>query len=323
MKSPNKEGSIMKRRILLAVTLFIVALSTVACAGQGARSEQVFTEGESAAVYAVPAEAPMSDFAAGQSMDAEVGVTNQIPRSQERLIIRTADMSITAADTEATLAQIAAMADSSGGWVVSSNIYQSSDTYKTGYVTIRVPAEGFQSVLDAISGLAVEVTNLSTSGQDVTEEYVDLSARLSNQEATAARLRQFLEESTNVEDALAVNVELSRVEGEIEALKGRIQFLEQSSAFSSITVNVSPDALAQPIQVGGWRPSGVAKDAIEALITMLQVLANAAIWFVLFAVPILIVIAIPFVLLIWVIKRLRRRESRVAARETGDTDTDA
>lgn len=312
----------MKRRILLAVTLFIVALSAVACAGQGARSEQVMTE-ESAAVYAVPAEAPMSDFAAGQSMDAEMGVTNQIPRSQERLIIRTADMSITAADTEATLAQIAAMADSSGGWVVSSNIYQSSDTYKTGYVTIRVPAEGFQSVLDAISGLAVEVTNLSTSGQDVTEEYVDLSARLSNQEATAARLRQFLEESTNVEDALAVNVELSRVEGEIEALKGRIQFLEQSSAFSSITVNVSPDALAQPIQVGGWRPSGVAKDAIEALITMLQVLANAAIWFVLFALPILIVIAIPFVLLIWVIKRLRRRESRVAARETGDTDTGA
>lgn len=323
MKSPNKEGSIMKRRILLAVTLFIVVLSAVACAGQGARSEQVMTE-ESAAVYAVPAEAPAADFAVNQSFDAvEAEATGQLPGSQERLIIRTADMSITAADTEATLAQIAAMADSSGGWVVSSNIYQSSDTYKTGYVTIRVPSEGFQSVLDAIAGLAVEVTNLSTSGQDVTEEYVDLNARLSNQEATAARLRQFLEESTNVEDALAVNVELSRVEGEIEALKGRIQFLEQSSAFSSITVNVSPDALAQPIQVGGWRPSGVAKDAIEALITMLQVLANAAIWFVLFALPILVVIAIPFVLLIWVIKRLRRRESRVAARETGDTDTGA
>ncbi len=318
MKSPNKEGSIMKRRILLAVTLLIAVLSLTACASGGTR--QSVSE-ESAAAF--PSAAPMPDFAAGESMDAEMGVANQLPSSQERLIIRTADMSITAADTEVTLAQIAAMADSSGGWVVSSNIYQSSDTYKSGYVTIRVPSEGFQSVLDAIAGLAVEVTNLSTSGQDVTEEYVDLSARLSNQEATAARLRQFLEESTNVEDALAVNVELSRVEGEIEALKGRIQFLEQSSAFSSISVNVSPDALAQPIQVGGWRPSGVAKDAIEALITMLQVLANAAIWFVLFAVPILVVIAIPFVLLIWVIKRLRRRESRVAARETGDTDTDA
>ena len=304
----------MKRRILLAITLLIAALSLTACASGGTQS----VSEESAAAF--PSEAPMPEFAAGQneSLDAEMGVANQLPSGQERLIIRTADMSITAADTEATLAQIAAMADSSGGWVVSSNIYQSSDTYKSGYVTIRVPSEGFQSVLDAIAGLAVEVSGLSTSGQDVTEEYVDLSARLNNLEATAARLRQFLEESRNVEDALAVNVELSRVEGEIEALKGRMQYLEQSSAFSSITVNVSPDALAQPIQVGGWRPSGVAKDAIEALINMLQVLANAAIWFVLFALPVLLVLAIPFVLLIWVIKRLRRRESRVTESEGED-----
>ena len=173
----------MKRRILLAITLLIAALSLTACASGGTQS----VSEESAAAF--PSEAPMADFAAGESMDAEMGVANQIPRGQERLIIRTADMSITAADTEATLNRIAAMADSSGGWVVNSNIYQSSDTYKSGYVTIRVPSEGFQSVLDAIAGLAVEVSGLSTSGQDVTEEYVDLSARLSNLEATAARLR--------------------------------------------------------------------------------------------------------------------------------------
>ena len=89
-------------------------------------------------------------------------------------------------------------------------------------------------------------------------------------------------------------------------------------AWISPSVNVSPDALTQPIQVGGWRPSGVAKDAIEALINMLQVLANAAIWFVLFALPVLLVLAIPFVLLIWVIKRLRRRESRVTESEGED-----
>jgi hypothetical protein len=204
------------------------------------------------------------------------------------------------------------MAESSGGWVVSSNVFQSSDTSKTGFIEVRVPAEGFQSVLDAISGLAVEVTNLSTSGQDVTEEFVDLDARLGNLEATAARLRTFLDEAETVEEALAVNMELSRVEGEIEAIKGRMQFLEQSSSFSSITVNVTPDELAQPIQVGGWQPQGVAKDAIEALVNILQIIATAAIWFVLVPLPILLVLAIPFVLLIWVIRRLRRRE-RVAA----------
>jgi hypothetical protein len=304
----------MKRRIVTGIILLIVALSAVACGG---RATESIAE-ESADFYAgsAPMEAPMaSDMVVmeGEMAVAEFDAANQVPGGQERLIIRTADMAIVATDTEAALDQIAAMADSSGGWVVSSNVYQSTDTYKSGYITIRIPSEGFQSVLDAIAGLAVEVTSLSTSGQDVTEEYVDLGARLGNLEATAARLRQFLDESRNVEDALAVNMELSRVEGEIEALKGRMQYLEQSSAFSSITVNVTPDELAQPIQVGGWQPSGVAKEAIEALINMMQVLANAAIWFVLFALPILLVIAIPFALLIWVIKRLRRRERGASA----------
>lgn len=303
----------MKRRVLSVVILIIAVLSVAACGGRAAQSVSEEMAVEPYAAGSAPAAVPMADMAVVGEMEApaeslEFSTANQAA-GQERLIIRTADMSIVATDTEAALAQIAAMADSSGGWVVSSNVYQSTGTAKTGYIQIRIPAEGFQSVLDAIAGLAVEVTNLSTSGQDVTEEYVDVSARLGNLEATAARLRQFMTEAETVEEALAVNVELSRVEGEIEALKGRMQYLEQSSAFSSIAVNVTPDELAQPIQVGGWQPSGVAKEAVEALINMLQVLANAAIWFVLFALPILLVIAIPFVLLIWIIKRLRRREA--------------
>jgi hypothetical protein len=285
-----------------------MALAAVACGG---RMEQSASEG----AY-LGAAAPVPDIAVEEAaMEAPAAISefdtasqSQLPAGQERLIIRTADMSIVAADTEEALSRIAEMANSSGGWVVGSNVFQSSDVSKTGYIEIRVPAEGFQSVLDAIAGLAVEVTNLSTSGQDVTEEFVDLDARLGNLEATAARLRTFLDEARNVEEALAVNAELSRVEGEIEAIKGRMQYLEQSSAFSSITVNVTPDELAEPIEVGGWQPQGVAKQAVEALINALQVVANAVIWFVLFALPILLVIAIPVVLIIWIIQRLRRRE---------------
>lgn len=304
----------MKRQLLSIIMLIVAGLVVVACGGraeQSVVSDQMGAEVMSEAYSgAAPAAMPMAvaevDLTANDS-------SAQLPPGQERLIIRTADMSIVATDTEQALAQIAAMADSSGGWVVESNVYQSTDTAKSGYVRIRVPAEGFQSVLDAIAGLAVEVNSLSTSGQDVTEEFVDLSARLGNMEATAARLRQFLADAENVEEALAVNVELSRVEGDIESLQGRIQFLQQSAAFSSITVNVTPDVLAQPIRVGGWQPSGVAKEAIEALVSMLQVLANAVIWFVLFALPILLVVAIPFILLIWIIKRLRRRERAAEA----------
>jgi hypothetical protein len=305
----------MKRRFLTPISLLIVALTMVACGGRAAQSvSEEFSAGDAAVEYAESAPA-MPLLAEGEiSYDvANTDSTAQMPEGQERLIIRTGDMTIVVADTEEALGRITEMAENGGGWVVSSNVYQSTETAKTGYIQIRVPAAGFQSVLDAIAGLAVEVTNLSTSGQDVTEEYVDLDARLGNLEATADRLRVFLDEARTVEEALAVNQELSRVEGEIESLKGRMQFLEQSSAFSSISVNLTPDELAQPVQVGTWRPTGVAKEAVEALIAALQWLANAVIWFTIFVLPVLLIIAIPFVLLIWLIRRLRRRERAAAA----------
>ncbi len=306
----------MKRRtILMIVTMLALALLVTACAGGAASTayeetvaEESFAEGEMArddfGVGSAPAEMPAMEPQA----DMAVQVTaNQPQPAQERLIIRNADMTIVATDTEAALLQIAQMAENGGGWVVSSNVYQSSETSKTGYIQIRIPSEGFQSVLDAIAGLAVRVESLSTSGQDVTEEYVDLSSQLVNLEATADRVRGFLDDATRVEDALAVNMELSRLEGEIAVIKGRMQYLEQSSAFSSITVNVTPDELAQPIEVAGWQPSGVAKQAIETLVSALQTLANLVIWLVIAVVPILLLILIPVALIVWLIRRLRRQ----------------
>jgi hypothetical protein len=307
----------------MIVALLALALLAVGCGGdmatgsvaveqmepEEAARDDFYAEGDFAMAGApAPALATMAPVAESAIVDSAANTAAQPPADQQRLIIRNADMTIVATDTEAALAQIAQMAENGGGWVVSSNVYQSSETTKSGYVQIRVPSEGFQSVLDAIAGLAVRVESLSTSGQDVTEEYVDLSSQLANLEATAARVRAFLDDATRVEDALAVNAELSRLEGEIAVIKGRMQFLEQSSAFSSITVNVTPDELAQPIQVAGWQPSGVAKQAIETLVSALQALANLLIWFVIVALPILLLILIPFALIIWIIRRLRRRE---------------
>lgn len=318
-----RKGEEMKRRIVTVIGLIFVAALLVACGGRAATTaEESVADGayarEEAAMGAAPMpmataalfaeSAPMEAPAADASFDTGNTTAAQVPAGQQRLIIRNADMSIIASDTEAALTQIAEMANNGGGWVVSSNVYQSTETSKTGYIQIRVPAEGFQSVLDAIAGLAVEVTNLSTSGQDVTEEYVDLSSQLTNLEATAARVRAFLDDATRVEDALAVNAELSRLEGEIAVIKGRMQFLSQSAAFSAITVNVTPDELSEPIEVAGWQPTGVAKQAIEALVSALQSLANLVIWFIIFVLPVLLILLLPLVLLYWLIRRYRRRE---------------
>lgn len=288
--------------------LLITALVVVACGAQAERASE--------------AEAPMADFstegaqetaggafsAADEAVDIEAGEAasplEQAP--QERLIIRTADLSIVVEDTEEALADISQMAEQNEGWVVRSNVFQSGENAKTGDITIRVPSTGFDSALEAIKGLAIEVTSESTSGQDVTEEFVDLEARLRNLEATADRVRSFLDEARDVEDALAVNQELSRLEEQIEVAKGRMQFLEQSARFSTINVHLTPDALSQPLEVGGWQPQGVARAAVQALVDTLQVIASALIWIALFVLPIGLLIVVP----LWLVVRFWRQRRR-------------
>ena len=305
----------MNAKLITSFFVFILMLLMVGCGTSAAEMSAVSENAVAPAADAFDSGGFAFQEAAVEAPAAEPGST-QLPSSQPRLIIRTADMSIIVTDTDEAMDRLAKMATDNGGWVVNSSVYQYSDTAKTGNITLRVPAEGFDSALEAISTMSVEVTNLSTSGQDVTEEFVDLSARLENLEATAVRVRSFLEDADTVEEALAVNQELSRLEGEIESFKGRIQYLSQSAAFSTISINITPDELSQPIEVGGRRPSGIIRDALEALVDALQGLATFAIWLVIYFLPIALIIGIP----LWLVVRFVRRRgwfrrNRAAASE--------
>ena len=305
----------MNAKLITSFFVFILMLLMVGCGTSAAEMSAVSENAVAPAADAFDSGGFAFEETAVEAPAAEPGST-QLPSSQPRLIIRTADMSIIVTDTDEAMDRLAKMATDNGGWVVNSSVYQYSDTAKTGNITLRVPAEGFDSALEAISTMSVEVTNLSTSGQDVTEEFVDLSARLENLEATAVRVRSFLEDADTVEEALAVNQELSRLEGEIESFKGRIQYLSQSAAFSTISINITPDELSQPIEVGGRRPSGIIRDALEALVDALQGLATFAIWLVIYFLPIALIIGIP----LWLVVRFVRRRgwfrrNRAAASE--------
>lgn len=231
------------------------------------------------------------------------------PVDQERLIIRTADLNLVVADTEATMGAITEMVEANGGWVVNSSLYQYGENSKSGNVTVRVPVAGFNNAITAVKSLAVEVTSETSSGQDVTEEYVDLSSRLGNLEATADRVRNFLDETKNVEEALAVNQELSRLEGEIEVIKGRMQYLSQSAGFSTISINLTPDIAIQPLAPETWRPGVVVRESFETLVNALQDVTNFLIRTVIVLGPLALIFGLP----LWLIIRyaLRRRQQRL------------
>ncbi|MFC1903675.1 DUF4349 domain-containing protein [Chloroflexota bacterium] len=182
-----------------------------------------------------PAPAPVMPEEAG-------GVVDVGQPWSERMIVRTGNMWLVVTDVPLALDQIANLAESSGGYVVSSQRWEEGERL-VGNITIRVPSGDYDNAVRALRALAVEVTSENTYSQDVTEEYIDLTAKLHNLEATEEQLLRLLEKAEKVEEILGVQKELSNVRGEIERTKGRMQYLERTSATSLIEVHLEQATL--------------------------------------------------------------------------------
>ncbi|HEY58393.1 MAG TPA: DUF4349 domain-containing protein [Anaerolineae bacterium] len=238
----------------------------------------------------------------------------------ERLVVRTAYLSIVVPDPEATMNDLAGLAEEMGGFVVSSGLstlrLANGDEVPQASITFRVPAEKFQESLSQVRSMASRVNEERIQGQDVTEEYVDLQARLRNLRAAEKQLQEIMDQATRTEDVLHVYRELTNIRGEIERLQGRIRYLEQAAAMSSITVGLVPDEAAQPLRIGGWEPKGVVRDALQALIRTLQGLVTVVIWLIVYLLPVLVALGVVFGLPVFGLIRLwRRRKRRVAVSE--------
>ncbi len=152
------------------------------------------------------------------------------------------------------------------------------------------------------------------SGEDVTKEYTDLRSRQKNLEEAEQQLREIMASAKRTEDVMAVYQQLTQVREQIEVIKGQIQYYEESAALSSISVVIQAQAAVQPLEVGGWQPVGVVRDAVQALINTLQVLASAAIWAVVYLLPVGLMILLPLGLVVWIIRRaVRNTKARTPA----------
>ncbi len=229
----------------------------------------------------------------------------------DRLVIRNANISLVVHDPAASVDKIGALAESLGGFVVTSNIIQttypdSGVTANQASITIRVPVEKLDDALKQIKAEAVEVRSQNVTGEDVTQQYTDLQSRLRNLEAAEAQLREIMASATKTEDVMMVYNQLVQVRGEIESVKGQIQYFDQSAKLSAISVELIPDVAARPLQIGNWQPQGTAKSALEALIRALQFLGNAVIWAVICVLPVALILGLPAYFVIRAIVRRRR-----------------
>jgi hypothetical protein len=228
------------------------------------------------------------------------GVPVRLPT---RMIIRTATITVIVKDAEQALRNIATAVEARGGYVGETKQWRENEQIRA-TATIRVPAAALSAALTDIRRQAIRVESESLSGQDISEEYSDLNAQLVNAQAAEKELRELLttvrQRSQKAADILEVYTELTKVRGEIERLRGRINFLSQNVALSTINIELVPDVLAKPVVEPGWQPVAIFRDAVRALVGTFKWLAGALIWFVVYLLP----IGLLFVLVFLVFRRL-------------------
>lgn len=224
----------------------------------------------------------------------------------EPRIIKTADLSIGVDGVAAKTQEIATLATGRGGFVQSSTIVEDEQGYKSGYVTIRVPSDKFEDTIKAIKDLAVRVDRESINGQDVTEQYTDLEARLRSAQAQEVQYLEILKKATTVQDILAVQSYLQNVRYEIESLQGQLDSLGNQTDYSTISVTLNEEVRVQ-IPTEKFDLVRDIKTALKYVVILAQAALTFAIWFVIVGGAIIVPLSLFVALAVWVIKKIVAR----------------
>jgi len=227
-----------------------------------------------------------------------------------RKIIYDAQIDLVVESVDPVSKKVAAVVQDARGYIAEQNVTGSPGSQRSMRWKIRVPVEQFESLVGSIVALGELERNNRTS-QDVTEQYYDIEARIKNKRVEEQTLNKILQErSGKLEDVLKIEIELSRVRGEIEQLEGKIRVLENLSSLATLTLNVRErEKYAPAPPVAADFATQISRTWNASLLSLIDVGKALVLWIVNWAlwIPLLLVVAVlGWVLLRWVIRVLVR-----------------
>jgi hypothetical protein len=246
-------------------------------------------------------------------------------------VIRHAQLQLEADDTREAFDRIVTLVEASGGFVATADVLpvEGEEDQPEVVMTLRVPTAELSATMSSIKGLAARVLSESQDAQDVTEQYVDLEAQLTNLQALEVELRALLTEvreqpNADPDKLLRVFNEISAVRGQIEQIQGQIEYLDDVVTMASLDVSLSPTPSVVPIVEDTWKPVEVARDALRSLVVGLQGIADWAINFGLYTLPMLILTLGPILVIGFLIyRRWRKRQPPAPPAPLGPATTEA
>jgi len=234
-----------------------------------------------------------------------------------RKIIYDAQIDLVVESVEPVAKKVAGVVQDARGYIAEQNVTGSPGSQRTMRWRIRVPVEQFESLVASLASLGETERNNRTS-QDVTEQYYDIEARIKNKRVEEQTLNKILQErSGKLEDVLKIEIELSRVRGEIEQLEGKIRVLENLSSLATLTLNVRErEKYAPPPPVAADFPTQISRTWNASLLSLVNVGKFLVLWAVNWVlwIPFLLVFAVlGWILLRWILRILVRNGPRLSA----------
>ncbi|OKI01164.1 hypothetical protein A6A06_20265 [Streptomyces sp. CB02923] len=225
-----------------------------------------------------PGAAGSADGKAGTGSGTGTGTGKPAPVATAQ-IIRTASLTVEAADVPEALAKTRTAAKGAGGYVGDESTDRDGEGRERSRVELRVPPEAYDGLLDRLSRLGT-LKKRQVSATDVTDQVVDTGSRIASQQASVARVRALMDKATTISDIVTLESELSRRQSELESLQARLKSLKEQTGMATVTLVLhEPDAAADDEETsfgdalsGGW-------DAFTAGVRWLLVAVGAALPF--------------------------------------------
>jgi len=318
----------------------VVALLLAACGAPAATEGPVDREFFAEEQPAAPAESLKADdgvsapqvadtFALPVSTQAPAfEISNQsgeniVVQNTDRKIIKNADVRLLVKDTSVAVSRSTQIVSDLGGYIISSRVWYQDyfgNNLMYATITIGIPVDEFEHALNRLRDLSIRVLDENASGEDVTDQYVDLESQLVNLEATRARIQEFLKDAKSVDEALRINQELANIESQIEQIKGRMNYISDRSAFSTITANfepelpiltptptptIAPTNTPRPTAtLAPWKPGETLGDAKNTVTVAYRGIFDFLIWLVVAILPVIL----PPALILWALWKLLNRK---------------
>ncbi|WP_203246826.1 DUF4349 domain-containing protein [Sporosarcina beigongshangi] len=224
-------------KIFSILPFFIICILLTACSANSSEDKAVGEAGSMSNEVAMMDQS--EEEVVSEAAQPEESTTN-------RMIIHQAKLQVKVKKFEEAQLKIEKKVAEYGGYLVESNVYRSDDKAVSGTMIVRVPEKHFQSFLKDTEEAAT-ILERNITGQDVTEQYVDLQSRVTSKRAVEERLLEFMSKAQKTEDLLKISTDLAKVQEEIELIVGKMNYLENQTSYSTIEISMYEDRIIVPM----------------------------------------------------------------------------